>query len=1505
MASYIDQFNANALLVIKKPPASAPTIRPFKSATENNFLEDRFVCFAYRYQYANGEFSATSQFSAPAFTAQSFRFNVDSYLNEGMLNSSNAVEISFNTGDSLVKSIEILFKEFNDPTIKVVEKLNKLNLGLADNQVSTFIFDSQKIFTVLPENEILRLYDNVPLLAQAQTLMGNRLIFGNYVEGYNLVDRFNQPIQFNFSTALVSTDIENLDFTPTFDSAGFDIGSVYTVVDNGKLSVELDPQTLIVGSSLTFDLQIEHFSFAGQTPFPTETTTSASLGFTYNITQNFNSVSEMAQSSDFVSKIGTSTNIQTVANACNGATFTDVFNCIIPNQLDAYLKKASGISAVDQPIQIFSSPNNNTLSLQLLAMQYVDDLASPTQTFYEYYTITSATVTYTSATNNFSLHSNRGYEIGIVYMDEYNRSSTALVSPNNTVHVNCSDAINKNNIQVTIPGGLTTPPQIAPFWATRYKFVIKADKDTYNTIYTNVYFEDPDSNLTYFLLEGQNANLIEEGDRLIVKSDSNGPRENCTFTTVLEKQVQSANFLTIPNPLDPTTNLKIPSGVYMKLNPTNFATNNKEDLGGNIVQYPEETAKVDRAGRFPCVSFPITVPNPGGTGSSANALYTIPEGSRVYFRYVGNRRGASSNREQHFFEFPVGRSDEFIASTDYADFIAFFEGENIIDSLNNNSFSCNGWPRNTCNASQGVTTNQYDNTLFTNANDPVTESNRSGVFPNSQINGGQFVNFWRFAKNTTTGEQFLMATGPVAFSRTSKGRASASLHIEVIRAENNIVFESIPSDSLPDVWYECDESFAIDDQGQHSGNVQNQNINFQNSAQPITPQDAIIDTSFSNCIAFGNGVESYKIRDAVGGKQINFGNRVSTTSSQIYKRAHRFADLTYSGVFNDESNVNKLNEFNLGLLNFKPLEDLYGPIQKLHGRRTDILTLQEDKISYVLQGKDLLTDASGGGALTSVPTVLGTQVARDEEFGISSNPESFAVYGNNKFFTDAKRAAVIKLTGGDTGPELLTVISESGMRSWFRDFFVNCIGNQKLGGFDPYMNEYVLASNSEQVTTFTNCLPCGTTENVLVNPGEETIYCVNITQEVGTVAINYVIPDSEEDNIITETDTPSAGTGLVEVISEVGLDIRTEATNSGVGYTIEAIYNNVSFSTGLVFVSGTLEFNKNNVDVREVTLKVTTSSTVSDTIQITTECPVQNTLNIYSIAITSNNEAGQFIHNQYSWQDSTFSSPLHSNQITFSSDTSSDPIVSQYSLVTGIIGSGAIPSEGANVKIISNKLSNDNYTFNTSTNEFRFLRSSTKYNNNSVEINSLISSSALASPIVTSGDLNYAEFTMPNNLGDNLYLIWDYRSPTPLFLNYDSTSARNACCGTVPVGPVFDCNTQTGYSGGESFPTTQIINLGAATGVVTLTFNAGGVPDKFIVEFDGSEVINTGYRGDSQFQGALNSALAERGLPAETIQGTGSGTATFTKSTSTTTATLKVFGPMPGTQWIATLSCPV
>mgnify|MGYP001194170614 CR=1 FL=1 len=52
------RFSANDLLVIKKPPTTAPTINLFETTQTDSYLEDRTISFAYRYEYENGEYSS-------------------------------------------------------------------------------------------------------------------------------------------------------------------------------------------------------------------------------------------------------------------------------------------------------------------------------------------------------------------------------------------------------------------------------------------------------------------------------------------------------------------------------------------------------------------------------------------------------------------------------------------------------------------------------------------------------------------------------------------------------------------------------------------------------------------------------------------------------------------------------------------------------------------------------------------------------------------------------------------------------------------------------------------------------------------------------------------------------------------------------------------------------------------------------------------------------------------------------------------------------------------------------------------------------------------------------------------------------------------------------------------------------------------------------------------------------------------------------------------------------
>jgi hypothetical protein len=250
----VDQFSAESILVIKKPPVEAPSVQEILTSGQENFMEDRFLCFAYRYRYEDNEYSATSQFSAPVFLPNPFDFDISSYLNDGMVNKANTAIITYNTGGPLVRGIDLLFKDASSNSIKVIEKLDKAELGLVDNTNYTYTFSNSKIFTVLPESEILRLYDNVPRFAKAQTIMGNRLMYGNYVDGYNLIDKDNNPVKFEYRTELITEVIGNTNLTDTTSTGTYSIDGPQTIA-NSVLEVDLTGVSLDQGSAFNIEVR--------------------------------------------------------------------------------------------------------------------------------------------------------------------------------------------------------------------------------------------------------------------------------------------------------------------------------------------------------------------------------------------------------------------------------------------------------------------------------------------------------------------------------------------------------------------------------------------------------------------------------------------------------------------------------------------------------------------------------------------------------------------------------------------------------------------------------------------------------------------------------------------------------------------------------------------------------------------------------------------------------------------------------------------------------------------------------------------------------------------------------------------------------------------------------------------------------------------------------------------------------------------------------------------------
>jgi len=170
------------------------------------FFEDKFVRFSYRYKYQDGEYSCFAPFSRLAFepSGLGFDYNTKKAYNISMEN--NIVKVSlenFVESDILenVVEVEILYKDASSNLVYSVDKISKTDtvvtqlvdengFEISSNHwdANSYEITSDIIYAVLPSNQLLRPFDVVPRKALSQEITGNRLVYGNYEQNYNVKD---------------------------------------------------------------------------------------------------------------------------------------------------------------------------------------------------------------------------------------------------------------------------------------------------------------------------------------------------------------------------------------------------------------------------------------------------------------------------------------------------------------------------------------------------------------------------------------------------------------------------------------------------------------------------------------------------------------------------------------------------------------------------------------------------------------------------------------------------------------------------------------------------------------------------------------------------------------------------------------------------------------------------------------------------------------------------------------------------------------------------------------------------------------------------------------------------------------------------------------------------------------------------------------------------------------------------------------------------------------------
>ena len=182
--------------------------------------------------------------------------------------------------------------------------------------------------------------------------------------------------------------------------------------------------------------------------------------------------------------------------------------------------------------------------------------------------------------------------------------------------------------------------------------------------------------------------------------------------------------------------------------------------------------------------------------------------------------------------------------------------------------------------------------------------------------------------------------------------------------------------------------------------------------------------------------------------------------------ARREATITYSEFSNPESKKVNFSSFNAAVAPFKDLREEFGAINFLGNDGGDVIAIQENAVTIVPAGKNVLADSAGSDTVVASLNVLGSERTMAQRAGTDNNPESVQKIEGAFYFAHKGLGQVYKYTpnGG------VSIISDKGMKSYFRDLFDRALQEsvytdyrdiRVVGGHDPITHQYILTVLTE------------------------------------------------------------------------------------------------------------------------------------------------------------------------------------------------------------------------------------------------------------------------------------------------------------------------------------------------------------------------------------------------------------------------------------------------------------
>lgn len=1032
LTSGTDEEKLLSLTVAKQPPLKAPSyiIKNNPDISGTSRIKNDNYQFAYKYIYVDGEHSALSPYSSVSIADSQL---VDGFNTDEAKDFFNQIDVFGLNSIADVDKIVFYARKVNGQFYEIAEVDNSLNtasvkIEFTDNVIGSF----------LSQNEQNKIYDNVPQLARAQSIAGNRLMYGNYVEGYENIDT---------DVKLISNYHDNPNFVEInvkLQGGSYNDGAARAIdIDFTNVSATTVASKLL----LNFFIDYEDVYVSGTNTNDAILLNSGELLITYKSKDN--NGNDILKSLEVRQIQGTELidKITTLLNGYLGSGHN--FNAAISFTSEGLQVK----EIIDIPANTSVTAIRDLVKTRITGKDYRMFL-NPTNDDRRYSYLEEGTGVFDVVSDLFTGNPSASFK-GVVDL-EFSQTTSLNVNKDTYLIQAKSSGVELSVHEINHTDGSVGEAITSTKFVLSYnRFIFPSATLTegscvlYDSLVGDRSFKSGSSHkmgLVYYDDRGRTSGVQEVGDvyvnhfndrtpedglqgksSIVMRLSHNPPSWAKRWSPVytgkgdidLKFQYGVKGAFIPTNNIERETSFSSDEKIYLSINSLFNKDSSYTKSSSTLIEYKYQkgdTLRIIESGgnrtfkeEFEIVDY-VTLTKDNSNPILEKISEKAIDATTGDFLVVKNNPSATG----FTYNSVISKTSKWF--------------EECIIEVYNPSKEIEDEVYYEIGKSYSITSGSHDderpsgNISITIKTGDSTSAAAIKVHADKKVFKGDKLNLG--GVTITVGNVHVSNVDKTLYQ--IRGTATATVTAGTYTVQST---EKVIEISNGDVYHRARNCFVYNDQ---------------------------IDTLTFSASSTNNSlavfIEDYSVSDFFKSKASSIGRPFSYIPNA--KEIRRKASITYSDVYVVDSDRLGLSSFNLSLANWKDLQLTDGGVQSIINRNEALTVIQHSKALNIPINRNLIEYTSGDAGISVAKNVLGSESYYAGDFG-TTNPESVVERFGVVYFVDSRAGKVIRLSADG-----ITPISDKGVNSFIEDQFKELLTITErvrvVGGFDPDNDEYLI-----------------------------------------------------------------------------------------------------------------------------------------------------------------------------------------------------------------------------------------------------------------------------------------------------------------------------------------------------------------------------------------------------------------------------------------------------------------